>query len=138
VDPLVPVAAPVRDVPVVPEVDPAELAVEPVALEDPDPAVLAFVRMNDALAPGSEPVRDAVVPAVVDPLVDPVVPVAPLMSPRCRQPVTVIVLPCALLLVGGCELLVCGLLVCAATIAAHPKPIANAAPTRFIDASLFF
>jgi hypothetical protein len=34
------------------------------------------------------------------------------------------------------DALVWGLAVCAATIAAQPKPIANAAPTRFIQASL--
>jgi hypothetical protein len=35
------------------------------------------------------------------------------------------------------ELLVCGLLVCAATTATHPKPIAKIVLTRLISASLF-
>jgi hypothetical protein len=78
-------------VPVVPEVDPAvELEpVDPYALDDPPP-VIAFVKMNDApeLDPDCE--RDAVVPDVEDPAV-PDVPVALPESPRCRQPVTVIV-----------------------------------------------
>jgi redox-sensitive bicupin YhaK (pirin superfamily) len=36
------------------------------------------------------------------------------------------------------ELLVCGVLVCAATTATHPKPIAKIVLTRLISASLFF
>src|SRR5690349_5848110 len=128
--------------PAAPAVDPVEpLVVPPVvpAVEPPDvdPDVLpmlAFVKMNDAPEPDPEPLRDAVEPDDVDPLVDPAVPVIPLASPRCKQPVTVMVPFCMPDLGVVCdELLVCGSLVCAATIAAQPKPIANAAPTRFIE-----
>jgi hypothetical protein len=91
---------PARDaaepLPVVPEVLPAvEPVVDPVADDEPEP-MLAFVKMNDAPAPDPEPVLDAVEPVVADPLVAPVVPVVPPMSPRCRQPVTVIVPLCEL------------------------------------------
>ena len=72
---------PVAAVPVVPAVELVpEVADEPVL-------GLAFVKMNDAPAPVSEPVLDAVEPVLAVPLV----PVAPLASPRCRHPVTVIV-----------------------------------------------
>jgi hypothetical protein len=120
------------DDPAVPEVEPAaEPAAPPGAADEAGP-MLAFVRMNDAPAPDPDPVRDAGDPGVVEP----VVPVAPPVSPRCRQPVTVMVSAEPVLLGGCCELPVCGLLVCAATIAAHPKPMANATPALFIDASI--
>ena len=64
------------------------------------------------------------------------VPVAPPISPRCRQPATVIVpLDDADLAVVWSDPLVCGLPLCAAATAAHANPIANIVPTRFIDAS---
>jgi len=83
--------------PVVPAVElvPAVLPVELVPEVELLP-MLAFVKMNDAPAPDPEPVLDAVEPVVADPLVAPVVPVVPPMSPRCRQPVTVIVPLCEL------------------------------------------
>jgi len=117
---------PVREpLPLVPEVEPVEpavepdvvppvepLAVEPLPVEDepePDPLMLAFVKMNDAPEPDPEPLRDAVDPDAVDPLPEPVVPVAPLMSPRCRQPVTVMAPPCVPFLpVVCCDALECG------------------------------
>jgi hypothetical protein len=59
------------------------------------------------------------------------------MSPRCRQPVTVMVPACEPDLGVVCGvLLVCGA-VCAAAIAAHATPIAKIAPTRFIESSRF-
>jgi hypothetical protein len=77
-------------VPAVPDVVPDVLpAVEPDVPELLDE--LAFVRMNDAPEPDPDWLRDAVEPVDDVPLVDPAVPVAPLMSPRCRHPVTVMV-----------------------------------------------
>ena len=92
---------------VLPLAEPAVPAVEPLAVEPelvvPEPAELvdpgepepdpidAFVKMNDAPEPDPEPLLDVADPDAVEPLVDPVVPVAPPMSPRCRQPTTVIV-----------------------------------------------
>jgi hypothetical protein len=65
------------------------------------------------------------------PAVDPDVPVAPDMSPRWRHPVTVIV-PLELL----CDPdVVWPVPLWAATIAVHPKPIANIHAARFIHAS---
>ena len=60
-----------RELALVPLVPVAEVA--PVELAPEALLGLAFVRMNDALLPDPDPVRDAVDPA----LVDPVVPVAP-------------------------------------------------------------
>ena len=72
--------------PAVPElVAPAVPLVEPAA-----PAGLAFVRMNDAPELDPDGVRDAVDPEV-EPLVVPLVPVVLPVSPRCRQPTTVMV-----------------------------------------------
>ena len=73
---------------VVPDV----LVVEPAVLVavDVEPAALlgcAFVRMNDAPAIDPDDVRDA----VPDVVVLPVVPVVLAVSPRCKQPATVIV-----------------------------------------------
>jgi hypothetical protein len=126
-------------VPLVPVADPAEVAppavvppaVEPAVdpLRDPDELpMLAFVRMNDGAFPLPDVERDALAPAVEVPAVDPDVPVAPAVSPCCKQPVTVIVPLC-------CDPDGWLLLLCAATIAVHPKPIANIHAARFIDAS---
>jgi hypothetical protein len=122
------------------EVAPLAVVPEPaVELVDPEEllAGLAFVKMNDAPELDPDGVRDAVEP-VVEPLVVPLVPVALPISPRCRQPTTVMV-PLGLPdLAEVCvDPLVCGLLVCAAATAAHANPIANIAPALFIDASLF-
>ncbi len=111
----------VPEVPDAVELEPVELV--PVDAE-PEP-VVAFVKMNDAPELDPDPLRDAV---------DPLVPVVLPASPRCRQPVTVIV-P---VWVPDREV-VCrdgSVLVCAATSAAHATLIANVAPTRFIYASL--
>jgi hypothetical protein len=149
VDPLVdPPVEPVVDPPVEPVVDPpVEPLVEPEPEPEPEPMrdpdelpdpldMLAFVRMNDAPFPLPDAERDALVPDVELPLVDPDVPVAPPMSPDCRQPVTVIVPLCP----DRFEPLCCDpevwlLPLCAATIAVHPTPIANIHAARFIKAS---
>src|SRR4051812_5842286 len=126
-------------------VDPVEPAVDPLVEPEPEPEpdelpepldMLAFVRMNDAPFPLPDVERDAPVPDVELPPVDPVVPVAPPMSPDCRQPVTVIVPLCP----DRLEPLCCDpdvwlLPLCAATIAVHPTPIANIHAARFIKAS---
>jgi hypothetical protein len=83
--------------------------------------------MNDAVFALPDVERDA----LGDALVDPVVPVAPAPSPDCKQPVTVIVPPFAAL----CDAV--WLPSWAATIAVHPKPIANIHAARFIRRLLF-
>jgi hypothetical protein len=114
---------------VVPELVPARELVEL-----PEPLdMLAFVRMNDAEFPLPDVERDALVPDVALPLVEPDVPVAPAESPDCRQPVTVIVPLCAERF--ACDSGVWLLLLCAATIAVHPIPIANIHAARFMKAS---
>ena len=119
-------------------VDPAA---EPVDVPGEPLPTVAFVKTNDAPELDPDGVRDAVEPDVdplVAPLVVPVVPVALPMSPRCRQPTTVIVPVFSPDLGAVCvDPLVCGLPLCAAATAAHAKPIANTAPTLFIEASLF-
>ena len=115
---------------VVPEVVPVRGVVELVEPLD----MLAFVKMKDAVLALPDVERDALVPDVELPPVEPVVPVAPAPSPCCRQPVTVIVPVCPdrfAPLCGDVWLLPA----CAATIAVHPKPIANIHAARFIDAS---
>src|SRR3954468_7039634 len=138
VEPVVP--APPAVLPLL--VDPVEPAVDPLVEPEPEPEadelpepldMLAFVRMNDAPFPLPDVERDALVPDVELPPVDPVVPVAPPMSPDCRQPVTVIVPLCP----DRLEPLCCDpevwlLPLCAATIAVHPTPIANIHAARFI------
>lgn len=132
---MLPLALPVVPaVEAVPAVLPvAELPVVEPAAEDELLPMLAFVKMNDAPEPDPDGVRDAVEPDAVEPAADPVVPVAPLASPRCRQPTTVIV-PLCDDLAEDCG--VCGVPSCAATSAAQAKPIAKVTPTRFIYASL--
>jgi len=82
-------------VPAVPAVVPDVELVPVDAVDPPLPLEVAFVKMNDAPALDPEDVRGAV-PDVADPPVVPVVFVAVVMSPRCRQPATVIEPPCAL------------------------------------------
>jgi hypothetical protein len=84
--------------------------------------------MNDAVFALPDVERDA----LGDALVDPVVPVAPVPSPGCKQPVTVIV-PLFAALCDAAWLLPSW----AATIAVHPKPIANIHAARFIRRLLF-
>jgi len=149
-EPLVPVPPAVAPAVVPPAVAPAVVppAVEPLlvvpelvpvreVVELPEPLdMLAFVRMNDAPFPLPDVERDALVPDVELPLVEPDVPVAPAESPDCRQPVTVIVPLCPDRFAPLCDD-VWLLLVCAATIAVHPKPIANIHAARFIKRLLF-
>jgi hypothetical protein len=141
VEPVVP--APPAVLPLL--VDPVEPAVDPLVEPEPEPEadelpepldMLAFVRMNDAPFPLPDVERDALVPDVELPPVDPVVPVAPPMSPDCRQPVTVIVPLCPDRLEPlCCDPDVWPLPLCAATIAVHPTPIANIHAARFMKAS---
>jgi hypothetical protein len=85
---VLPLPAPADVAPVVPAVDPAVALVGLELDELPIPEGLAFVRMNDAPLPLPDVERDVLVPAA-----DPVVPTAPLESPGCRQPITVMVSP---------------------------------------------
>jgi hypothetical protein len=137
--PLVPVPPAVAPAVVPPAVEPLLVVPElvPELAELPEPLdILAFVRMNDAPFPLPDVERDALVPDVELPLVEPDVPVAPAESPDCRQPVTVIVPLCPDRFAPLCDD-VWLLLVCAATIAVHPKPIANIHAARFIKRLLF-